>query len=247
MTRHIAFRRLHNFRDVGGYPAAGGRTLRWGRLYRSDALSVLADPAAAEDLRRFRELGIRTVIDLRYPWEISARGRVPAGDGLGYHNLSVEHRPVRQAELPHDTEPVRFFAELHAEAAHDGTEELRRILELAADQANTPLVFHCAAGKDRTGLVAAVLLALLGVGEEDIVADYALSGLATERLLADRRARKPGERGLWPGYGLAPADSMRLFLDRLTADHGSVRGYARDRLGADDALVARLRSHLLEG
>ncbi len=77
MARHVAFDRLHNFRDVGGYAGAGGATVRWGRLYRSDSLGKLR----GADWERFRALGIRTVIDLRYPWEIAAKGRLPEGAG----------------------------------------------------------------------------------------------------------------------------------------------------------------------
>lgn len=246
MTRHIEFARLHNFRDLGGYTGDGGRTVRWGRLYRSDSLSKLAGEDAGEDRERFRALGIRTVIDLRYPQEIATKGRVPASDGLAWHNLSVEHRPVSQSRLAHDVDPVRFFADLHAEVAEDGVEELRQVLHLIAGDGTAPLVFHCAAGKDRTGLVAGLVLALLGVGEEDIIADYALSELATERLIADWKAGRPDREDFWPGYGLAPADSMRLFLAALNAGHGSVYGYARDRLGIGDNLIADLRTQLLE-
>jgi protein-tyrosine phosphatase len=86
--RHVTFDRLHNFRDFGGYPAAGGRRVRWGRLYRSDSLGKLR----GDDLARFSALGLRTVIDLRYPWEADAGGRVPAAFGLAYHSCSIEHR-----------------------------------------------------------------------------------------------------------------------------------------------------------
>ena len=77
MHRHIEFARVHNLRDLGGYPAADGRTVAWGRLYRSDSLAGLD----GDDLDRFAQLGIRTVIDLRYPDEIERNGRVPACPG----------------------------------------------------------------------------------------------------------------------------------------------------------------------
>jgi protein-tyrosine phosphatase len=242
VTRHIEFERLYNFRDLGGYPSGDGRTLRWRRLYRSDALSKLA----GEDLARFRALGVRTVIDLRYPWEIAKRGRVPEAEGLAYHNLSVEQRPVDQPALGAEVEPVRFFADLHAEVAEDGAAELRQVLRLIAADANRPLVFHCAAGKDRNGLVAALVLALVGVGEEDIVADYALSEPATLRMVADGVAGGRDPQSVWPGFGLAPAESMRMFLAWLKDEYGSVEGYARERLGVGQALVEELRTGLLE-
>ncbi|MBN6055687.1 tyrosine-protein phosphatase [Nonomuraea sp. RK-328] len=241
-TRHIAFERLHNFRDLGGYRTRDGRSVRWGRLYRSDSLSKLQDA----DWDRFTTLGVRTVIDLRYPWEIAARGRVPHLDGLAYHNLSIEHRPYDQAALDPDIDTARYLADRYAEVAHDGATELRRALEVIASDDSAPLVFHCASGKDRTGLLAALVLTLVGVDEEVVVADFALTDLAAGRLVADWRAAYPDRTRLWPGYGRAPADIMRFFLADLAAAHGSVERYVAEHLGVDGDLVDALRGHLLE-
>ncbi|MFF2411593.1 tyrosine-protein phosphatase [Streptomyces sp. NPDC058092] len=242
MNRHISFDRLHNFRDVGGYRGEYGRPVRWGRLYRSDSLGKLR----GEDWDRFLALGVRTVIDLRYDWEIAAKGRVPDAPGLRYHHLSIEHRPYDQAALGPDVETGRFLADRYAEVAHDGVAELRRALDVLAAEDSGPVVFHCASGKDRTGLLAALVLSLLGVAEDDIVADFTLTELASERLLADWRADHAGRKPVWPGYGRAPADIMRLFLADLTATHGSVRAYAVELLGVDEELLAALRENLLE-
>ncbi|SDH45402.1 tyrosine-protein phosphatase [Nonomuraea jiangxiensis] len=241
MRRHIAFDRLHNFRDLGGYRGAGGRTVRWGRLYRSGSLARLA----GEDRERFLALGIRTVIDLRYPWEIEAQGRVPELAGTDYLNLSIEHRPYDQAEIDPAVDPWRYLADRYAEVAVDGVAELRRTIEVIAGDSG-PLVFHCKSGKDRTGLVAALVLVLLGVAEEDVVADFALTELATDRLVAEWRAAHPGRELRWPAYGRAPAEVMRLVLADLAATYGSVEDYATDRLGLDREVIARLRVNLLE-
>jgi protein-tyrosine phosphatase len=241
VRRHIAFERLHNFRDVGGYPASDGRTVQWGRLYRSDSLSKLQ----GQDRDRFLALGVRTVIDLRYPWEINATGRVPDSDGLAFHNFSIEHRPYYQEALDPSVEPARFLADRFAEVALDGVKELRQALEVIAADGSAPVVIHCASGKDRTGLLAALVLALLGVAEEDIVADFALTELATDRLIADWSAAHWGRTPRWPGYGRAPAEIMRLVLSELAARYGSLRGYAADHLGVDGAVITALRLHLL--
>ncbi|MEV8530943.1 tyrosine-protein phosphatase [Streptomyces sp. NPDC051211] len=244
MTRHVDFDRLHNFRDLGGYRTRNGRELRWGRLYRSDSLGKLAGEEAKADLDRFRELGIRTVIDLRYPWEIEAKGRVPEQQGLDYLNLSIEHRPYDQAEIDPELDPWRYLADRFAEVADDGAAELREALEAIAAE-DGPQVFHCASGKDRTGLLAALVLALLDVPEDVIAADFALTELATERLVADWHAANPGRTLRWPAYGRAPEQIIRLFLADLTARHGSVHAYAVDHLGIDADLVPRLRDRLL--
>jgi protein-tyrosine phosphatase len=240
VNRHADFERLHNFRDLGGYRTADGRTVRWGRLYRSDSLAKLR----STDWDRFLALGVRTVIDLRYPWETEAKGRVPESEGLDYFNFSVEHRPYDQAEISPDLDPWRFLADRYAEVALDGAEELRQALEVIASDSG-PLVFHCASGKDRTGLVAGVVLGLLGVAEDDIVADFALTELATDRLIADWQAAHPGRTLKWPGYGRAPEEIMRLFLADLAVTYGSVHDYAVQHLGVDDTLISRLRAQLL--
>ncbi len=241
VDRHIAFGRVHNFRDLGGYRGHEGRTVRWGRLYRSDSLSKLDDA----DWARFTELNVRTVIDLRYPWEIERAGRVREDAGLAYHNLSIEHRPYRQASQEADLPVGPFLAEKYTEVAEDGVAELRQALDVIAAGENAPVVFHCASGKDRTGLIAALVLALLDVPEDVIVADYALTELASERLVADWIARS-GEPPTWLGYGRAPAEVMTLFLAWATENYGSLRGYAEQRLGIDEPYVTRLRAQLLE-
>jgi protein-tyrosine phosphatase len=240
VSRHIEFERLHNFRDLGGYRAVDGRSVRWGRLYRSDSLAKLQ----GADWDHFLTLGVRTVIDLRYPWEIAAKGRIPHSESFDYVNLSVEHRPYDQAEISPDLAPWRFLADRYAEVALDGAEELRQALEVIASGSG-PQVFHCASGKDRTGLLAALVLSLLGVAEDDIAADFALTELATERLIADWKAAYPTRTLNWPGYGRAPEQIMRLFLSDLAATYGSVHDYAVKHLGVDETLISQLRTRLL--
>lgn len=239
-SRHIPYERLCNFRDLGGYATGDGRSVRWGRLYRSDSLAKLA----GEDWERFLGLGIGTVVDLRYPWEIEARGRVPDDPSFTYHNLSIEHRPYDQPSLGPEIEVGPFLAERYLEVADDGVAELREALEVIAT-ADRPVVFHCASGKDRTGLLATLVLVLVGVSEADAVEDFALTELATGRLLADWRATHGGREPTWPGYGRAPAEVMTLFLAALSRRHGSVRDYAANALGVDESLTEALRERLL--
>jgi protein-tyrosine phosphatase len=248
VDRHIPFDALHNFRDLGGYSTTDGRRTRPGRLFRADALSKLTEGSA--DWDRFRALGVRTVIDLRYPWEIDRRGRVPAHPSFTYHNLSIEHRPYDQPALAPDVEPGPYLSARFAEVAEDGTAEIRQALELIAASARAEgepaLVFHCASGKDRTGLLAALVLLLLGVPEDTVVEDFSLTELAAPALLADWRARNGGRSPRWPWVGRAPAGIMRLFLAGLTRRYGSAEGYVSGALGMDAAaLSATLRDNLL--
>ncbi|WP_225728104.1 MULTISPECIES: tyrosine-protein phosphatase [unclassified Nocardia] len=240
MNRHIEFERLHNFRDLGGYRAGDGRTVRWGQLYRSDSLGKLR----GDDWERFRKLGVRTVIDLRYPWEIGARGRVPQPELFTYANLSIEHRPYDQAEIDPEVDPWRYLADRFAEVAADGVVEIRKVFELIAD-GDGPTVFHCAAGKDRTGLIAALVLTALDVSEDQIIADFALTDAAAPHFVANWKANNPGRTLRWPGYGRAPETVMRLVLEDLTATYGSAAAYLTSTVGITPTTIERLRNRLL--
>lgn len=241
--RHVAFDRLYNFRDFGGYRTAEGRRVRWGRLYRSDSLSKLA----GNDLARFADVGVRTVIDLRHSWEIDKRGRAPQAAELAYHHFSIEHRPYDQSQLTEVVDPVRFLADRYAEVVSDGVAEIGLALRVIATAGSAPLVIHCASGKDRTGILAAIVQSLLGVAEEDIVSDFALTGLATQRLIADWHQAYPGRPLLWPHFGTAPAELMQVFLAELAGTFGSVREYVTGYLGVEVAAIAELRALYLAG
>ncbi|MBO4254282.1 GNAT family N-acetyltransferase [Streptomyces griseorubiginosus] len=246
MDRHLRFDVLHNFRDLGGYSTPDGRRIRSGRLYRADSLGKLRQ--GTEDWSRFLSLGVRTVVDLRHPWEIEKRGRVPDDPSFSYHNLSIEHRPYNQPALPPELDPGPYLAERYMEVAEDGTKEIRRALELvvAAAESSDPLVFHCASGKDRTGQLAAFVLSLLGVPDETIIEDYSLTELAAPAILAAWTARE-GHAPTWLGFGRAPATVMRTYLAAMKARHGSIERYVNQELSLDATeLASRLRASLLE-
>ncbi|MHC3426568.1 MULTISPECIES: tyrosine-protein phosphatase [unclassified Streptomyces] len=188
MDRHLAFDRLHNFRDLGGYRAAGGHVTRGRVLYRSDNLAKLHEPAAVADRARFDALGIRTVVDLRHGWEIARTGRVPAREGLAFHHLGIEHRAWDQAATGPLPGPWRYLADKPGEIFADGGKEIAQVIDVLA-HAEGPAVLHCASGKDRTGIVAALVLTLLGVDRDTVAADFALTEHATAGLRADWSAR----------------------------------------------------------
>ncbi|MGV9556324.1 tyrosine-protein phosphatase [Streptomyces sp. NPDC003522] len=245
MDRHLPFEALHNFRDLGGHRTPDGRhRVRPGRLYRADSLGKLTPGTPDWDL--FLYLGIATVVDLRHPWEAERAGRVPAHPSFTYRNLSIEHRYYDQAAQTPDVAPGPYLAERYMEVAQDGTAEIREALELIAGT-DAPLVFHCASGKDRTGQLAALVLALLGIDDDLITEDYTLTERATPALLADWRARHDGASPTWPYYLHAPASVMRLYLAALASRYGSTDGYVEKALGMDPkTLSATLRNNLLE-
>ncbi|GAA0801434.1 tyrosine-protein phosphatase [Spirilliplanes yamanashiensis] len=237
-SRTIAFDALFNFRDLGGYPGLDGRTTRWRRVFRSDSLHGIADADAAA----WAELGVKTVIDLRRTFEVTKFGRVPEAAGLDYRHTPIRHLDWGRVDYPEDTHHPRWLADRYLNFAEEGADGLATTLSLLADPDRAPAVVHCMAGKDRTGVVCALTLALVGVADDVIAEDYALSTAAMTALT--EHLAKADPTPVTPRYFECPADAMQLFLDDLRTKHGSVEGYVRD-IGVTEEQVAALRSHLL--
>jgi protein tyrosine/serine phosphatase len=253
VERVVPFSTVFNFRDLGGYRAADGRAVRLRRLYRSDALHRLTP----DDFEGFAALGVRTVLDLRRPDELETDGRVAESLGLDYHHVNFHADPWPEHSLGPDDMP-RYLADRYAEMAEGGLTGRNGIgaaLRLLAAAASTPLVFHCAAGKDRTGVLAALTLGLFGVGDDDIADDYALSQESERRFREWRRSLAtavpsgavPSEDGHAPAWVLnpCPREAMHLFLTELRDRYGSVDAYVR-RAGVNSAEMETLRGHLLD-
>lgn len=232
-----------NFRDLGGYRTNGGRT-RWGRLYRSDALLHLDD----HDIATLTELGLATVVDLRSSLEISGSGQGPlASTNIRYMQRSLIERDAgesRGAPAP----PGAELAERYLFYVDVSRKTFAGLVELIAQEDNLPLVFHCAAGKDRTGVVAALVLSLLGVEREDIVADYLATGAGLAAIVA-RLAEDPVHRKLMdflpPSYYQIEARTMEAFLDGFADRYGDAYGWAR-QAGIPDSVLDRLQASLVE-
>ncbi|TDC05336.1 tyrosine-protein phosphatase [Nonomuraea longispora] len=237
MRREIGFTEVFNFRDVGGYPTMGGRSVRWRRLFRSDAPSHLS----GDDRTRFGSLGIRTVVDLRRTYEIERQGRMPDLDGIAYRHIDLGHREWQHAPYRPGADPARYFADRYLDMADEGAHGLAETIRVIAAESSGAVLVHCVTGKDRTGVVCALVLALLGVPDDDIDADYALSARANVRYAAWARRNR---QAVLPGFS-SPRGSIRLFLSGLRAVHGTVDAYLIGA-GLDVGDVAALRAHLLE-
>jgi protein tyrosine/serine phosphatase len=239
-TRTLTFSTLFNFRDIGGYAGLDGRTVRWRRLYRSDSLHRIDD----SDRSAFATLGVRTVIDLRRPHEVTRYGRVPAYDGLDYRHVHLVHQ--EWMEIPYEEElgAARYLANRYHDLAEQAADGIVDALALIADEAAAPAVVHCAAGKDRTGVVSALALSLLGVTDEVIAEDYALSTAAAGRFTAWLDQQHPHRRIVPEPFFSSPAEAMLIFLGELRERHGSIEHYAT-RAGLDKEQLAALRTHLL--
>ncbi|HEX3460875.1 MAG TPA: tyrosine-protein phosphatase [Acidimicrobiales bacterium] len=233
-----------NFRDLGGYPADGGQVTKPGQLFRSDGLHRLTDA----DVGLLRSIGLRTIIDLRTPGEVEHTGRGLLGnEAIAYHHLAVVQRS--QGEAVGAPAPAGDdLAERYLWYLDTGREALVTALGLVASKSNHPLVFHCTAGKDRTGVLAALVLDILGVERETIVADYVITADRLE-LIVDRIRNDPTYSA---GMAKVPASrftveaaTMERFLEGLQAGFGGARAWAVGAGVAPDALD-RMRSDLLE-
>jgi protein-tyrosine phosphatase len=230
-----------NFRDLGGYPAGGGMRTRWRVLFRADGLGDLTEA----DLDVLRALGIRTVVDLRSGDELE-RGRYD----VDAHPVAFHHFPIIE-RLPDPEEFDRrpgLLGSQYQEMLRDAGAQIVAALEVLADPDALPAVFHCTAGKDRTGVLSAMVLSLLGVDDQVVVADYALSGTAMTRLRAKLLLKYPDSRDVIENidevFSADPAQ-MELLLDHLREHHESAGAYVAAQGGAPE-LVARLRASLLE-
>ena len=220
-----------NFRDIGGYLTTTGARVRWRRIFRSDALDDLTGGDRAVLTER---LGLRTVLDLRCDVE-GTPGALWAAGRIELPLVDVENAHVLFASAAALEDVYLNILRTRADAM--------RLAVQAIVEAEHPLVVHCTAGKDRTGLVAAVLLGALGVGDDDIVRDYALTATVLPDLLA-RLRRRPGVV-LPPHAELAGPEAMRAVLRALRQAHGSMLGYVLD-IGVSAEAVAVLRDRLLD-
>jgi protein-tyrosine phosphatase len=253
-----------NARDLGGYRTADGREVRRGLLYRSDSLQRLTD----EDLGRLGDLGLGCLIDFRSPDEIVAIGadRLP------------EPPPARVLALPlHDPEHDVFVsvgvllgrveagAELAEHITYDATTVMLTLyrwfvtsavaraafgaaLRTIADPSALPLLFHCTAGKDRTGWLSAILLSALGVDRATVFADY----LRTNDLNApgfDQLLERIAERVSDPTLAIplleARAEYLEAAFAEVTRVYGTLDAYLHDGLALPESTLPTLRTALL--
>jgi protein-tyrosine phosphatase len=245
-----------NLRDIGGYETADGRATRWGQIYRSGEFANLADG----DVRYLERLGLRLICDLRTSEELEkSSSRLPTNP-----QLTLRHTPIyeRQQGAAHwlmmlvsnrkSLDKV-WLNDIYLERfVERGAEAFGRILTMLADGRQRPALIHCTAGKDRTGIAIALLLALLGVPEETVVADYTLSNSAYDALF--RSVAADAQR--LAVFGLQTADLfpiltaqahiMHATLRYLEQTYGGVEPYLVQRAGVSAESIQQLRDGLLE-
>ncbi|UAK30759.1 tyrosine-protein phosphatase [Nocardia asteroides] len=244
-NRWVEFAQIDNVRDLGGLPVRGGGTTRFGVVYRSSTPQNLTESDLAKLLG---PIGLRTLIDLRLPDEVRREGYgLLAGADVRRICLPVRKSPrssLAARDLVPDASRVDLV-DLYDKLLAGSVDSLVAAVRLVVDAGRHSVLFHCAAGKDRTGVLAAVLLDAVGVHAEAIAADYALTGERMQRV-RDRLDALASYAGLPPvstGILGVEAEVMRRFLANLSARHGGAAEWLLTN-GLTTAELARLREVL---
>lgn len=261
MQRHVPLAGQPNFRDLGGYATGDGRRVKWGLVYRSGELSQLS----TDDVGKLAGLGIRTVVDLRSPEEVSARGqsRLPAG-------ARVVPLPIASSDLfaklipmflqgDFSQVPPDLLDQVNRLLVREFSQQYAALLRLLSDPMNRPLVFHCTQGKDRAGFGAATVLSALGVPWETVLEDYLMSNrfrkqendkmLAMIRSFAASQAGPEGEEIAFSrveGLLYVKEQSLEAARAEILERHGSMAAFLTEGLGCSEEAIQRLRDELLE-
>jgi protein-tyrosine phosphatase len=244
LPRDVILSSASNVRDLGGLYAGGGRRVRRGRAFRAGALHGL-DPA---DIAKLRALGIARVFDLRSPSEL-------ARDGTGLFAGPVAehvHVPLVQVSLNPFDPDVDWrginLRDRYLEMLQQGGSAIRAVIEALAGENAAPLVFHCSGGKDRTGVVAAIVLRAIGVPDDSIVTDYSLSERNLTAAIHEHRASIEA-MGLEPEVLAyltgSPPERMWYTLGEIDRRWGSTVAYLSS-IGVSDDTRNRLRRNLVE-
>ena len=243
--RHYSFEGCFNFRDIGGYLNQDGQQVKKGLYFRTGRQDRMTD----RDLFKLSELKISTQIDLRKPDEVADQGKGPLeAMGAKYINIAVipEGGSDQLSRLVGDTgiSGKRYLGYLEF-----GPTSWLRLFGILANESNLPVVLHCTAGKDRTGVSTAFLLSILGVSRDVIEEDYLLTNLDTERQ-ADFIERTVGypdgyDRKKMINIAGVPNDAMKDFLDGVESKWGSVVEYL-EKIGITKNQMHKIRQNFLE-
>ncbi len=256
--RLLNFEGISNFRDLGGYPAADGKTVKWGALYRSAnfAKSSRADQQVLNDLKLHALVDFRSAAEKeeepnKLPKEPGFQiVEIPTMDG-GDNSVSEEIMARFESGDFASFDANGFMIDANRQFATTFTPQFRQFIEVIQDAQGDPVAWHCSAGKDRTGFAAAIILRILGVPAEVVMQDYLLS---RDYSLAARQTELTLVRWL---ESEEAADNLKILLgveapwlqaafDTIDEQYGDFDTYVEQALGLSTADIANLRARLLE-
>lgn len=251
IERILPLESVPNFRDIGGYRTHDEHSVRWNRVYRSSAL----DNLSAQDSQQLQELGVRLVCDVRTEAEHHAYPDI-VPDGIELLSTAPSSDDSRLLAVFRILFQEHFFENILLDIyqrvmIEDNPQVFARIFQKLGDEANLPIIIHCAVGKDRTGICIALLLSLLGVPDEIIVADYTLSNYYYE--FSKASTRKTLEQLKVIGLSeveldyllIADARLMQSTLDTVRQQHGSIEEYLIHYVGLSAETLDAIRANLL--
>jgi protein-tyrosine phosphatase len=239
----IALQGASNFRDVGGYLTADGQRVRRGRMFRSDHLAGLTD----SDVARLQALGVRHSLDFRGEAEYTATPY----DIPGVERVALTIEPtviarmqalVAQGIVPSTEKTVDLMRETYRDFVNHNADTFGRFLKHVLEQP-TPQVFHCTAGKDRTGFAAALLLSALGVDRATIEHDYLLTNQLYRR---DQSLEGKGHPHVMKVLWQVQPEFLDAAFDAVDAQHGGMTNYLNGAIGLSPQELAELKRMLLE-
>ena len=241
-TRSIALAGASNFRDLGGYVGQDGRALRWRRLFRSDHLAALT----AQDQQQLQQLGLARALDLRgaaeraaLPYQLPSVAAVP----IAIEPLVLQRAKDMAEAGQRMTAPIAqtLMQDSYRAFVNDNRTEFAQFFALLLEQ-DVPTVFHCTAGKDRTGFAAALLLSALGVSPQVVMQDYLLTNALYRNPWSPPH---PQEAAAWQVIGRVQEDFLHAALDAIDRDQGGMPAYLQRHLGVTAAARARLMQFYL--
>ena len=241
MERRIVLEGAVNFRDQGGYPTENGRCVKWRRLFRSDSLHDLTE----SDVQTITgTLGLTTIVDLRSINSVLEDGRgLLALSGIAYHNYPFLER--RGIEPPTSgSDPGERLTAIYQWILLNAGTLMAQAFNALAQDVNQPALFHCNAGKDRTGVLGATLLSVLGVSREDVVADFLMTNEVIDGILA-RIKKMPGFQDSTRDGIIAPQSAIEKFLDVMQRDFGGPESYLL-RHGVQQETMNGFKESMLE-
>ncbi len=237
--RRIELEGCANFRDLGGYPARDGRTVRWRRLFRSDALHGLT--AADIEILTGHEIDVATAFDLRTHQE-----RERTGWGEWQRGRRFYHVPFVASFEPAELTTSIGLCDRLLQLFEKSGRCFATTFAALADPATYPAVYFCTAGKDRTGMMSAVILRVLGVPDEVIIEDFALTQALDREELRAKLAAMGIDREIDPNMLEARPETMAMFLSEIDGRYRRVETFLA-WAGVSEAQIEAVRNNLLEG
>lgn len=238
--RHISMKGGYNFRDLGGYRTFDGKTVKWNTVLRSDDLATLTD----DDLELLGNIPLISIVDFRGKGEIEkAPDRIPGSvREVYFHSINPGNMDPSEIKKLAESIPMdQLMQQIYVLLVTDPEiiEQYKNFFALLQNPNNTPLLFHCSAGKDRTGMAAALFLLALGVEEETVIEDYLLSNQYIFQKYASIIADHPEYEA---AFGVKK-EFIEASLDLIKKEYGGVENYLRSVLDVD---IEKLREIFCE-